>query len=75
MEETYWISSTKMTIIATCKNGIIVSGSPIIRKFIGQRLVGLISWLEKQGGLIVHKIENITDIEEVPKCIEKKKTG
>jgi hypothetical protein len=75
MEETYWLSSEKMTVIAICKNGIIVQGSPIIRKFKGQRLVGLINWLEKQGDLRVEKIENIIDIEEVPKCIVKKETG
>ena len=75
MEETYWLSSEKMTVIAICKNGVIVYGSPIIRKFKGQRLVGLINWLQKQGGLRVHKIENIINIEKVPKCIQKKKTG
>ena len=67
MEERYWLSTERMTIIATVQNDRITGGSPVIVKFIGQPFVRLINWLEKQGGLIVHQFEQIN---EVVKCID-----
>ena len=50
--KTYWLSSNKMTVIVDIDDdGIIVYGSPIVRKFRGQPLVNLVNWLDRQGGL------------------------
>lgn len=75
MDESYWLSTEKMTVIVHCRNEVIIYTSPIIRKFKGQKFVALINWLERQGGLLVHKLENIIDVERTPKCIDKKDTG
>jgi hypothetical protein len=57
----YWLSSNRMTVIVdTDDDGIIVYGSPIVRKFIGQHLANLISWLDKQGGLLLYKYSDET---------------
>jgi len=52
----YWLSSNKMTVIVDIDDdGIIVYGSPIVRKFLGQPLLNLIGWMERQGGLLLYK--------------------
>lgn len=47
----HWLSSRRITIgVETNPQLQIVSAPPIARKFIGQALGNLISWMRKQGG-------------------------
>jgi hypothetical protein len=49
----YFLSSRAMTVGVTTKDGKIIEGPPIVRKFIGQPLTNLIGWMTKHGDLQV----------------------
>lgn len=47
----WWLSTEKMTVSVTIKDGIIIEATPAtlrIRAFIGQPFANLVSWLKKQ---------------------------
>jgi hypothetical protein len=47
-----WLSSRAMTIcVSVREDGLIHMAPPIARKFIGQDLTRLVSWMSKQGDL------------------------
>lgn len=48
--DTYWYSTTKMTIMVEEEDGVIIKAPPIVYKFLGQPLVRLEKWLQKQEG-------------------------
>ena len=55
--KTYWMTCRKMTVKAVVdKNRIILSSSPIVKKFVGQPLDNLKSWLIKFGGFEIVEI-------------------
>lgn len=50
----YWVSSKTMTVLVDADDhGVITVGPPIVHRFIGQPVGNLISWMRRQGGLIV----------------------
>lgn len=57
----YYMSSRKMTIAILCENGRIVYSPPIVRRFIGQELVNLVGWMEKQGGFYYTPIDDLKE--------------
>lgn len=56
VDEEWWVSSKKMTFSVITVDNIIIDSAPIGRKFVGQHLIKLLKWMEKQGGLKVEKI-------------------
>jgi hypothetical protein len=55
---TFWLSSKKMTIgVDTDEKGIIIDSAPIVRKFRGQHIKNLVSWMRRQGGFKAKRIE------------------
>lgn len=46
----YWLSSVKMTVLVVCRSGVVVYAAPVVRRFIGQSLRSLESWMVSQGG-------------------------
>jgi hypothetical protein len=52
----WWVSSKKITILVSSRDGVIVGAAPIARKFIGQPLKNLRHWMEKQGGFQVERL-------------------
>lgn len=55
--ESLWLSSRKMTVFANAdENGIIVSASPVVRRFVGQSVDNLRQWMMRQGGFMEHRI-------------------
>ena len=50
----FWLSSHKMTVrVVTNLSGKIVSTAPIVRRFINQPISNLLTWMSKQGGLLM----------------------
>lgn len=58
VEQYWWVSSNKMTFGVVTVDNKIINSAPIGRKFIGQHLVRLLKWMNKQGGLRVHHYVN-----------------
>lgn len=53
----HWISCAKFTAeVGTDEYGTIREAAPVVRKFIGQRLVDLLTWAAKFGGLKHEKL-------------------
>lgn len=57
VDRDWWVSSDRMTFVVTTVDNKIIDSAPIGKKFIGQRLVNLLKWMKKQGGLRVHKYD------------------
>jgi hypothetical protein len=56
--KTYWMSSKKMTIYVDIdRDGIILEGSPIVKRFFGQKMDRLTSWMRAQGGFQMEEIK------------------
>ncbi len=47
-----WVSCPRFTVKLTVKNGLITDAAPIVRRFIGQPYINLITWFRKFG--LVH---------------------
>ncbi len=45
----WWLSSVKMTIWVSVRNGTVIDSAPIARKFIGQPMDNLRQWMRRQG--------------------------
>ena len=55
----YWLSTNKMTCaVRVDERYIVVSAPPIARKFVGQPVKNIITWMQKQEGF---KMEFIDD--------------
>jgi hypothetical protein len=60
----WWsLSTNRMTVVIEVEDGIVVTGPPVVRKFIGQPSKNLARWLYKQGG---YQIARLTDKEDCP---------
>jgi len=46
----YWLSTKKITVGIEVRDGIVVHGPPIVRRFVGQPASNLRRWLTRQGG-------------------------
>lgn len=57
IDQNWWISSHKMTIGVTTVDNIIIDAAPIVKKFIGQHLVKLLKWMQKQGDIKIEKLD------------------
>lgn len=58
MSKTDWqLSSLKMTVWVQTEDGAIVDTAPVVRRFIGQPLRNLASWMQQQGGFMVDLIK------------------
>ena len=55
-----WLSTHRMTVYATVKDGIVVECSPIISKFVGQHINNLRNWLKKQGGYREEQLHSVS---------------
>lgn len=53
----WWLSSRRMTISVIVKQGTVISGPPIVRKFIGRPLDNLRHWVQEQGGYMEFEYE------------------
>ena len=60
MRTRLWCSTDKLTVGVTVVDGVVVDGAPVVRRFVGQSVVGLFHWLARQGGL---RIEGLDDDE------------
>lgn len=47
--ESIWMSSRSITVLVCVVEGKIVSGPPIVTKFIGQPVMNLRNWMKNQG--------------------------
>lgn len=48
--KSYWVSNARMTVtVDTTDNGVITVAPPIARKFVGQPVGNLISWMKRMG--------------------------
>lgn len=56
VDEEWWVSSKKMTFLVVTVDNIIIDSAPIGRKFVGQHLIKLLKWMQKQGDLKVEKL-------------------
>lgn len=54
----FWVSSNGMTVCVTVsrKSGLIQEAPPIVRKFVGQPLVNLSRWMQRQGGFQIESL-------------------
>jgi len=60
-EKWWWLSCKKMTFGVQTKDGIIVYGAPIVKKFRGQPLDNLIRWMKKFDGFQITEMKNDKD--------------
>jgi hypothetical protein len=58
VEQTWWVSSKRMTFNVWTVDNIIIDSAPIGKKFTGQHIIRLLKWMKKQGGLRVHKYDS-----------------
>lgn len=52
-----WLSCEAFTVeVEVDEEGYIKFAPPIVRRFIGQHIDNLLSWMEKKGGLIIRPL-------------------
>lgn len=52
-----WLSTERMTVrVEVDSQGMIVWASPLVRKFVGQQIYSLTSWMRRQGGLEIARL-------------------
>ena len=49
----WWVSSPVMTIFVATVDGRIIDAAPIVRRFLGQDMGHLITWLERRTGAFI----------------------
>ncbi len=54
----FQLSNERMTFRVHARNGIVLDTAPIARRFIGQPLDNLASWMRKMGPTDVHLLES-----------------
>ena len=53
----YWLSCSLMTVLAAVDEaGLIVETAPVTRRFVGQHVGRLVSWLRGMGGFEMAEI-------------------
>lgn len=50
MTEKWFMSSQRMTVKVTVRDGIIIDAAPVVRKFVGQPIKNLEAWMRRHGG-------------------------
>lgn len=50
MEEVFWLSTSRMTVLAVVQEGLVIETAPITHKFVGQPIGNLVGWMRKQPG-------------------------
>jgi len=56
MIEVWWVSCHKFTVKVCIRDERIIDAAPIVRRFKGQPLDNLLSWMKSVGGLTLTKI-------------------
>lgn len=64
--EEYQFSSLRMTVWLSIGDGVIQDSAPIVRKFIGQPVVNLEAWMQKQGGFRKHHLNLLNKEYKIP---------
>lgn len=55
----WFLSSKVMTIeVEVDDNGVIIKAAPIAKKFIGQKFDNLTTWMAKQGGFMMERLDD-----------------
>ena len=45
----HWLSSERLTVWVSESYGVIEEAAPVVKRFIGQPMVNLVRWMQKQG--------------------------